>query len=693
MNVVGNSRQTSTTETGESGHRRRRIRPSRARGLRTRTGCLTCRERRVKCDDGKPTCLRCSKSDRICRYAQNITQDVDQRHAARAENEGEPARTHPDSRENTRSEDIASIGDGRANNIHAPQAEFPSPSPQQGIIGIAPHPQATCPTPAETVAPLHRGDLIGPTRHNHLNEHHGQRLPSFDSTFPESPLSPSQVSLLNTSAFEWYDLLARDAISDIQRQNADTSNGDPSWKSFEIALSRKQSVAPEDVDSRPEQARNHYEEQQQQTLLHSCDDRTGESAPGHHPLSTIWNTATAIELSEIDLSFFRYYIQVVGPILDLFDPGRHLTNVVPHVALRNKGLLKSILAVGAKHMSLSSSNVQDGGSSGNQYQPNENAPTLQTATGLSLDSETTTSHMATQYYYETLHYLSQTLLYPAYADSHEILATATMISTYEMFDCDSVPNSGVWEQHLRGSFWIQRSQDNDGESVDGLRRAVWWAWLRQDIWAAFQAGRPTITFWRARKPLETLNSDELATRIVYLCGKCVKYAASDKILPNQDPRDRIDQGDRLLSALADWYRILPISYQPVTVATSPTSNTLFPPIWIHPTNHAGAMQMYHLARTAVLLNQPTMGGLSTYMQREKQLTESVKIVCGIANSCQENEPAMAFVNVQALFAVGQFVRLPEMREELLNVLDHMLRISGFPSKGLLVARLKKCWEE
>jgi hypothetical protein len=65
------------------------------------------------------------------------------------------------------------------------------------------------------------------------------------------------------------------------------------------------------------------------------------------------------------------------------------------------------------------------------------------------------------------------------------------------------------------------------------------------------------------------------------------------------------------------------------------------------------MQMYHLARTAVLLNQPTMGGLSTYMQREKQLTESVKMVCGIANSCQENEPAMAFVNVQALFA-GQY---------------------------------------
>jgi hypothetical protein len=224
-----------------------------------------------------------------------------------------------------------------------------------------------------------------------------------------------------------------------------------------------------------------------------------------------------------------------------------------------------------------------------------------------------------------------------------------MISTYEMFDADAASNGGVWEQHLRGSFWILRSQDNDGESVDGMRQAVWWAWLRQDIWAAFQAGRPTITFWRARKTLEELNSDELATRIIYICSKCVKYAASNEILPSQDPRDRIEQGDRLLRALEDWYNILPASYQPVTVATNPGSNTMFPPIWIHPPNHAGAMQMYHFARATVLLNQPTLGGLNAYLLREKQLTESVKMVCGIANSCQENESAMAFVNVQALF--------------------------------------------
>lgn len=118
---------------------------------------------------------------------------------------------------------------------------------------------------------------------------------------------------------------------------------------------------------------------------------------------------------------------------------------------------------------------------------------------------------------------------------------------------------------------------------------------------------------------------------------------------NKDPSHRMQQGDRLLRALDDWHSILPASYQPVTVATDSGSNTVFPSIWIHPHNHAGAMQMYHFARATVLLNQPTMGGLNAYCLREKQLSESVKVVCGIANASQEHEPAIAFVNVQALF--------------------------------------------
>ncbi|CEP22856.1 unnamed protein product [Cyberlindnera jadinii] len=41
------------------------MRPKRAIKRRTRTGCLTCRRRRIKCDERKPGCRNCEKS-RIC---------------------------------------------------------------------------------------------------------------------------------------------------------------------------------------------------------------------------------------------------------------------------------------------------------------------------------------------------------------------------------------------------------------------------------------------------------------------------------------------------------------------------------------------------------------------------------------------------------------------------------------------------
>lgn len=39
---------------------------------RTRTGCLTCRERHLKCDETKPTCSNCSKSQRECNWGKKL---------------------------------------------------------------------------------------------------------------------------------------------------------------------------------------------------------------------------------------------------------------------------------------------------------------------------------------------------------------------------------------------------------------------------------------------------------------------------------------------------------------------------------------------------------------------------------------------------------------------------------------------
>ena len=44
---------------------------SRFGGSKVRTGCLTCKARHLKCDEGKPSCARCIKGGRICRQPES----------------------------------------------------------------------------------------------------------------------------------------------------------------------------------------------------------------------------------------------------------------------------------------------------------------------------------------------------------------------------------------------------------------------------------------------------------------------------------------------------------------------------------------------------------------------------------------------------------------------------------------------
>jgi hypothetical protein len=152
-----------------------------------------------------------------------------------------------------------------------------------------------------------------------------------------------------------------------------------------------------------------------------------------------WNTGSRIELKDDELVFFEHYINVVAPILDLFDPLNHFASMVPHLALRNVGVLKSVLAVGARHLTLGQAN--------DLTEPPLHVPPGTPASVHSLSPNA--AKFAEQYYFETLQYLSQNLLYQTYTGSHEILVTAIMISTYEMFGTAENPDHSAWDRHLR----------------------------------------------------------------------------------------------------------------------------------------------------------------------------------------------------------------------------------------------------
>ncbi|KAL8853381.1 MAG: hypothetical protein Q9198_010977, partial [Flavoplaca austrocitrina] len=274
-----------------------------------------------------------------------------------------------------------------------------------------------------------------------------------------------------------------------------------------------------------------------------------------------------VDFSKDELQYFHHYILVIGPILDLLDRSMQFTEVVPHLALRNFGLAKSMMAVSARYRSLQSN-----------------------------DEETRQKDQdfATQSFYETLNYLAQAIQSPVYTKSPEILATAVMISTYEMFD----GSNREWERHLKGAFWIQRFQNNDGES-SGLRQAVWWTWLRQDIWAAFRDRRKPLTMWAPTKPLPSLSPDGLATRIVFIAAKAVEYAANADG-ESQNWQTRVNGGTNLQRDLDAWYEILPETYKSLPG----------PGLWIVPPAYAAAVQYFHFAKLLILLNKPSMGSVA-----------------------------------------------------------------------------------
>ena len=161
----------------------------------------------------------------------------------------------------------------------------------------------------------------------------------------------------------------------------------------------------------------------------------------------LWQAREPFQLKGHEHDVFRRFVTGVSLWIDLFDPQKHFSTFVPHLAMHNEGLMKAVLALGARHLSIKPLN----------------------------DGEANMDRTAAvQYYYETLHYLQTAMRYASYKNSLELLATVLVVSTYEMIN----GASQGWERHLKGVFWIQRSRDINGES-GGLEQAIWYVDIRR----------------------------------------------------------------------------------------------------------------------------------------------------------------------------------------------------------------------
>lgn len=290
-------------------------------------------------------------------------------------------------------------------------------------------------------------------------------------------------------------------------------------------------------------------------------------------------------------------------------------------------------------------------------------------------SEIADTNTPVQYYYETLHFVQEALQHTSYTRSEELLATVIIISTYEMLD-DSSSN---WKRHLRGVFWIQRSQDVHGAS-GGLRQAVWWTWLRQDIWAAFRERRACFSFWKPVADLAELSQDELANRAIYLLSQAVNYCSHSALAtPLSNTTGTAHSGEALMAALERWHTFLGPGYKPLPSAQVPGSP--FKPIWIHPPQYAVALQVFHFARILVILHRPAaVAGFQGYLQTQRILSDAVDSICGIAMGLHDE--GSQILSAQCLFGAGLCTQDAAKREAIIALIKKCETRTGWPMPTL-----------
>ncbi|RSL83961.1 hypothetical protein CEP52_016563 [Fusarium oligoseptatum] len=553
-------------EPGEGDHslQRKRLRKPRGRGLRTNTGCLTCRKRHKKCDERRPVCGPCTARCRDCIYPSNLD-TVSTTAVPEAQSQSQSADSDWLHGEND---------DPGTSASSAPAASRPIP-----------------------VAPLHANVNVPP-----------QDTWSPDSAFWTTDFASTR----------WLDLLANDA--------AQADSG------FSLAPT----PAPREGDERLTQAAD----------IQSLHTRLSVVAAAERKS---WQANADATLTSHEAGLLRHFAERCALWLDLFDPQRLFSTHAIRLALRNAGLMKAILALAARHRAKLPQITQAG---------------EQDSQGLSALAD----NEWIRYYYETLHYVQEALAYNSYTNSKELLATAIVISSYEMLD--ESDGQGNWQRHLKGVFWIQRSQDVNGAS-GGLRQAVWWAWLRQDIWAAFREKRPCLSFWVPVQKCHELDQNGLADRAMYLLSQAVNYYAHSRAVamdPMADPSASLNLHqvkEELLRSIEQWKSCLGDQYKPLPIPSSPSD--VFTRLWVHPPQFGVALQAISFAQILIALHSPTPVGFNGYLRLQKTLSDAVDTICGIAMELEDE--GCQIMSAQCLYGAGLCVQDGPKQDKIVLLME------------------------
>ena len=220
----------------------------------------------------------------------------------------------------------------------------------------------------------------------------------------------------------------------------------------------------------------------------------------------------------------RHYMVALGPSLDVCDPGRHFTTVVPELATTSDLLLHAILAVSAHHLSRTA-----------DYD----------------------SAVAEQYHERCVE-----LLIPILDDSFatdEVVAATVLLRFYEQMSSAVIGYDQ--EAHLSGASAFINSESTCA-TAGGLREASFWLFLRQDIDVALSQQRLLkldLDAFSAGLDLQGPACDHTwANRIVWITAEVLRLLFG--------PKKSQDKLNELVEKTESWMYNKPASFRPLYVS-------------------------------------------------------------------------------------------------------------------------------
>ncbi|XPT00061.1 hypothetical protein M3J09_009223 [Ascochyta lentis] len=414
----------------------------------------------------------------------------------------------------------------------------------------------------------------------------------------------------------------------------------------------------------------------------------------------------ALPIGLQEACLIRHFTAKLAHAFDTTDRDAHYTLTLPHRAMNSPVLLYAICTVSSRLLT-------------SWWYSKASKPTVLHFDNIPLPELDESS--AIHYHNACLGLLLDFANIPvdkANAEAHaDALAATTILRTYEQLDTsltglDAEVYQGVVQtvmsKHHDVSIYSlenmdKKHRDERGDLIlaEGLRTSACLIALRQEIWSVLLYRRPFRLPLAENMDYSTLGpTDDFtwANRLILWCADVARFCFGSSTSMPQSPEKHSPAYEkwRTLKDFADrWTANPPAYFRPLYHCPArPERGDYFPVIWQLNDAHIIAMQHLELGRMLLAVYNPRrqrvgIGSSASNLAIERQLRESIKVLCGLALADKRFQAGMTVAAI-GISIGGEFFDNVREQGAIVGFLKTLEEEHAWPTRSIIDA-LQTAW--